>query len=91
MIKERPVATLRRRLLHRSVPYSLFAVGCALSIAASSYLSWSSAVTGELQAHAEFLTDARQAGLEADLLLSTWDVRPWREDSDFLVAVLRPT
>ena len=37
-----------------------------------------------------FLTDARQAGLEADLLLSTWDLRPWSEDSDFLVAVLRP-
>lgn len=38
-----------------------------------------------------FLADARRAGLEADLLLSTWDVRPWREDSDFLVAVLRHT
>ena len=38
----------------------------------------------------EFLSDARQAGLEADLLLSAWDVRPWREDSDFLVALLRP-
>lgn len=38
-----------------------------------------------------FLNDARQAGLEPDLLLSTWDVRPWRDDSDFLVAVLRPT
>jgi SAM-dependent methyltransferase len=37
-----------------------------------------------------FLTDARQGGLEADLLLSTWDLRAWREDSDFLVAVLRP-
>lgn len=37
-----------------------------------------------------FLTDAHHAQLEADLLLSTWDVRPWREDSDFLVAVLRP-
>lgn len=37
-----------------------------------------------------FLTDARQAGLEADLLLSTWDLRAWREDSNFLVAVLRP-
>jgi len=37
-----------------------------------------------------FLTDARQAALETDLLLSTWDLRPWREDSDFLVAVLRP-
>ena len=39
---------------------------------------------------AAFLTDARRAGLEADLLLSTWDLRPWREDSDFLVAVLGP-
>ncbi|SFI16449.1 class I SAM-dependent methyltransferase [Nocardioides psychrotolerans] len=38
----------------------------------------------------EFLNDARQAGLEADLLLSTWDLRPWLQDSDFLVAVLRP-
>ena len=38
----------------------------------------------------EFMTDARQAGLEPDLLLSTWDLRPWLEDSDFMVAVLRP-
>ena len=38
----------------------------------------------------EFLTDARRAGLEADLLLSAWDLRPWREDSGFLVAMLRP-
>lgn len=37
-----------------------------------------------------FLADARGAGLEADLLLSTWDLRPWGEDSDFLVAVLKP-
>jgi hypothetical protein len=37
-----------------------------------------------------FLTDARRAGLDADLLLSKWDLRPWREDSDFLVAVLGP-
>ncbi len=37
-----------------------------------------------------FLADARQAGLEADLLLSTWDLRPFGEDSDFLVALLRP-
>jgi SAM-dependent methyltransferase len=37
-----------------------------------------------------FLADAREAGLEPDLLLSTWDLRPWREDSDFLVALLRP-
>lgn len=38
----------------------------------------------------EFLADVEQAGLEPDLLLSTWDLRPWNEDSDFLVAVLRP-
>ena len=37
-----------------------------------------------------FLADAGRAGLEPDLLLSSWDLRPWREDSDFLVAVLRP-
>lgn len=38
----------------------------------------------------EFLADAEQAGLEPDVLLSTWDLRPWNEDSDFLVAVLKP-
>ena len=38
----------------------------------------------------EFLADARAAGLEPDLLLSTWDLRPLADDSDFLVAVLRP-
>lgn len=38
----------------------------------------------------EFLADARAADLEPDLLLSTWDLRPLRDDSDFLVAVLRP-
>jgi SAM-dependent methyltransferase len=38
----------------------------------------------------EFLGDAGQAGLEPDLLLSSWDLRPWRDDSDFLVALLRP-
>jgi SAM-dependent methyltransferase len=37
-----------------------------------------------------FLADAEQAGLQPDLLLSTWDLRPWGEDSDFLVALLRP-
>lgn len=39
----------------------------------------------------EFLTDADKAGLTPDLLLSTWDMRPFAEDSDFLVAVLRPS
>ncbi len=37
----------------------------------------------------DFLGDARAAGLVADHLLSTWDLRPAVEDSDFLVAVLR--
>ena len=38
----------------------------------------------------EFRADARAAGWAPDLLLSTWDLRPFRPDSDFLVAVLRP-
>ncbi|MGH3096302.1 MAG: class I SAM-dependent methyltransferase [Streptosporangiales bacterium] len=37
----------------------------------------------------QFLSDARGAGWEPDLLLSTWDLRPLRDDSDFLVAILR--
>jgi SAM-dependent methyltransferase len=37
----------------------------------------------------EFLDDARAAGLQPDVLLSTWDLRPWSPDADFLVAVLR--
>ncbi|MDO0972538.1 class I SAM-dependent methyltransferase [Mycolicibacterium frederiksbergense] len=40
--------------------------------------------------HTEFLDDAARAGLVPDLLLSTWDVRPFTEGSDFLVAILRP-
>jgi SAM-dependent methyltransferase len=39
----------------------------------------------------EFLRDAEAAGFEPDLLLSTWDLRPFTDDSDFLVALLRPT
>lgn len=35
-----------------------------------------------------FLADAESSGLATDLLLSTWDLRPFTEDSDFLVAVL---
>jgi SAM-dependent methyltransferase len=38
----------------------------------------------------EFLADAAAAGLVPDLLLSTWDLRPFGPDADFLVAVLRP-
>lgn len=37
----------------------------------------------------QFFDDATQAGLTPDLLLSTWDLRPFTEQSDFLVAVLR--
>ncbi len=39
---------------------------------------------------AEFLDDAAAAGFAPDLLLSTWDLRPFADDSDFLVAILRP-
>ncbi|MGP3707820.1 class I SAM-dependent methyltransferase [Gordonia paraffinivorans] len=37
----------------------------------------------------EFLDDATQAGLVPDILLSTWDVRPLTDESDFIVAILR--
>jgi SAM-dependent methyltransferase len=39
----------------------------------------------------EFLADARAAGWEENLLLSTWDLRPFTGDAEFLVAVLRPS
>lgn len=39
---------------------------------------------------ADFLSDARIGGLVPDLLLSTWDLRPFATNSDFLVAILRP-
>jgi SAM-dependent methyltransferase len=38
----------------------------------------------------EFLADAAAAGLEPSLLLSTWDLQPFTEGADFLVAILRP-
>ena len=38
----------------------------------------------------DFLADAAAAGWAADLLLSTWDLRPFTPDAEFLVAVLRP-
>ena len=38
----------------------------------------------------EFLADAATAGLEPDLLLSSWHLHPFTADSEFLVAVLRP-
>ncbi|ART70004.1 SAM-dependent methyltransferase [Mycobacterium dioxanotrophicus] len=39
----------------------------------------------------QFFDDAAQAGFTPDLLLSTWDLRPFTENSDFLVASLRPS
>jgi SAM-dependent methyltransferase len=39
---------------------------------------------------ADFLDDARAAGWVPDLLLSTWDLRPFTEGADFLVALLKP-
>lgn len=38
----------------------------------------------------QFLADAADAGWAPDLLLSTWDLRPFTPDAEFLVAVLRP-
>ncbi len=37
---------------------------------------------------AEFRADAAAVGFHEDLLLATWDLRPYDEQSDFLVAVL---
>jgi SAM-dependent methyltransferase len=37
----------------------------------------------------QFFEDAAEAGLVPDLLLSTWDMRPFTESSDFLVALLK--
>lgn len=44
---------------------------------------------GRDYAFTEFLGDAATAGLTPELLLSTWDLRPYSDDSDFLVAILR--
>lgn len=38
----------------------------------------------------DFRADAETAGLAPDLLLSTWDLRPFTDSSEFLVALLRP-
>ncbi|GAA3257461.1 class I SAM-dependent methyltransferase [Dactylosporangium siamense] len=38
----------------------------------------------------EFVDDVHACGLAPDLMLSTWDLRPFTADADFLVAVLRP-
>lgn len=36
----------------------------------------------------QFLMDASDAGMKADHLASTWDLRPFTDSSDFLVAIL---
>jgi 2-polyprenyl-3-methyl-5-hydroxy-6-metoxy-1,4-benzoquinol methylase len=36
----------------------------------------------------QFFADATQAGLNAEVTLSTWDLRPFAEDSDFMVVIL---
>ena len=38
----------------------------------------------------DFLADAAAAGWAPDVLLATWDLRPFTPDADFLVALLRP-
>ena len=38
----------------------------------------------------QFLGDAGEGGFAPDLLLSSWDIRPFADDSEFLVAILRP-
>jgi SAM-dependent methyltransferase len=44
---------------------------------------------GRGYAFEDFLADAATAGLRPGLLLSTWDLRPFTPDADFLVAVLQ--
>jgi SAM-dependent methyltransferase len=46
--------------------------------------------TGRGYPPSEFFVDAREAGLAPDLVLATWDLRPYTDGSDFLVAVLTP-
>jgi SAM-dependent methyltransferase len=43
---------------------------------------------GRDYAFAQFLDDAAAAGFSPELLLSTWDLRPFADDADFLVAIL---
>jgi SAM-dependent methyltransferase len=38
----------------------------------------------------QFFADAGAAGLAPDVVLSTWDLRPFRPDANFLVTVLSP-
>jgi hypothetical protein len=40
--------------------------------------------------YSQFFDNAADAGLIPDVLLSAWDLRPFSDDSEFLVAILRP-
>ena len=44
--------------------------------------------SGRDYSFAEFFDDVDQVGLVAEVLFSTWDLRPFTTESDFLVAVL---
>lgn len=46
---------------------------------------------GRGYAYDDFFADAQAVGLSTDLLLSTWDLRPFTPTSGFLVAILRRT
>ena len=43
---------------------------------------------GRDYAFAQFLEDAREVGLNIDSTFSSWDLRPFAEGSEFIVAVL---
>ena len=47
--------------------------------------------SGRDYSFAEFFEDTEQVGLVAEVLLSSWDLRPFTSESDFLVAVLSAT
>lgn len=44
--------------------------------------------TGRGYAPQQFAADIRQAGLQIDVPLSTWDLRPYAPEDDFIVAIL---
>ena len=39
----------------------------------------------------EYFSDVEASGLVPELIFSTWDLRPFTEDSDFIVTILRTT
>jgi signal transduction histidine kinase/CheY-like chemotaxis protein len=63
-----PAARRHRLLLRGWVPYVIFAVACALSVAASWYVS----STAEARVKAEFLTDAEEIQHQIEVRLNTY-------------------